>query len=345
MGERLHNLNNEKSSPEEILINMIHGSLATQLVSVAAMLGVADHLDDGPKSSNELANTLEVHPRYLYRLMRALASQGVFFELENEHFEHNAASELLRTDVPNSIRYFAILKGVNWQWLPQGELFHMVKTGETAFDNVHGKNYFDYLNSDAAATDVFNKAMTGFTQTDIDAVIHAYDFSEFETIIDIGGGEGSLLAGILKKNSRVNGIVADRPEVLEDTQRRLALEGVANRCQTVAIDFFNSVPGGGNVYIMRKVIHDWDDADSIKILTNCREQMADDARLMIVEVVVPPPNESNLATLFDIEMMIYHGGAERTEAEFQNLLHESGFNLTEIIPTQSLSSIIVGKPQ
>ena len=163
MGEQSNNSNNKKSSPEEKLINMIHASLATQLVSVAAMLGVADHLNNGPKSSNELAESLKAHPRFLYRLMRALASQGVFFELENELFEHNAASELLRSDIPNSIRNLAILKGVNWQWLPQGALFHMVKTGDTAFDHVHGMNYFNYLNSDADATDVFNKAMTDYS--------------------------------------------------------------------------------------------------------------------------------------------------------------------------------------
>ena len=332
-----------ETSAEEFLANIIHGSLLTQLVCVAARLGVADHLNDGPKSSTDLATLVNAQPQLLYRVLRTLASHGVFVELEDRCFELNATAELLRSDTPDSMRHLAIVKGVNWQWQPQGALYHQVTTGEIAFDHVHGKSYFDYLDSDADAAEVFNKALLGFTKTDVEALVAAYDFSDHETVIDIGGGEGSLLAGILKANPGVRGIVADRPAVLEGAKRRLAAAGVADRCKTEDIDFFQSVPGGGDAYIMRKVIHDWNEADASTILKNCHAQMTNDARLLLIEAVVPPPNDPRLGKLFDIEMMVYLGGAERTEAEFRSLFQNSGLELVEIIPTRTLSSVIVGK--
>lgn len=336
--------NGQEPSSKVQLMQLIMGSLVTQLITVAAQLGIADSLKDGPKSADELADLHDVHPKSLYRALRTLASVSIFEEDQNGRFALTPMAELLRTDTSDSLRYISILKGIPFQWQSQGALLHQVKTGEVAFDHCYQQNYFDYLRDNNSDRELFDKAMSDLTHFDLEAIITGFDYSGIGTLVDVGGGEGSLIAGVLKANPSMHGIVADLPDVLDKTRSLLAVEGLAERCEAIETDFFQSVPPGGDAYIMRKVIHDWDDEKSTVILKNCRAQMGGNARVLVVETVVPSGNEGALPKLNDTEMMIYLGGRERTEQEYRALLNGSGFELTRIVPTASPSSIVEGRP-
>ncbi|MFN2540569.1 MAG: methyltransferase, partial [Chthoniobacterales bacterium] len=221
-----------------------------------------------------------------------------------------------------------------------GELLHSVRTGEIAFDRAFGMPVWKFFSQNPDNAQTFNDAMTGLTLAVNDAVISSYDFSAIRTIVDIGGGHGSLLASILEAHPKMKGVLFDAPPVIDGAQSRFQSEGLANRCELVAGDFFASVPLGGDAYILKWIIHDWDDERCIKILKNCHRAMTEDGKLLLVEAVVPRGSELHFSKFMDLNMLVMTGGRERTADEYRTLLEASGFKLTRIVPTDSAMSVI-----
>ena len=323
---------------------MIAGGRKTQAVYAAAKLGIADQLVDGPKDSSDLAEAVGAHPRALFRLMRARVGLGVFGRHSDGRFHIERNSRLLRSGVPGSLRGSAIMAGEPWFYGAYGGLLHTVRTGETAFDHVHGKGLFDYLSDDPEAAAVFNDAMTDFTAQVIDEVMDAYDFSGISSLVDVGGGHGGLIIAVLHANPGMRGALFDQPTVVDGARRALAEAGVAHRCEAVGGDFFESVPSGYDGYVMKWIIHDWGDDRCALILDNCRRAIDGAGRLLLVERVLPSGNEPSPTAMGDITMMAVPGGQERTREEYAELLGQSGFELTQVYPTRSEMDIIEASP-
>jgi hypothetical protein len=233
---------------------------------------------------------------------------------------------------------FAILQGEDWNWRGSGQLIHTVRTGEPAFEMVHGMNLFEFLQRNPTDGELFNRAMTNYSLAAIPAIVAAYDFSNIKKLVDVGGGYGSLLAAILKANPTLQGALFDLPAVVKGAKDALA--GAQNRAELVAGDFFASVPSGADTYILKNVIHDWDDDRASKILHNVALAMAPAAKVLIVDMVVPAGNEPGPAKLVDMQMIVTTGGKERSEAEFRELLSSARLKLTRVLPTMSPMSVI-----
>jgi hypothetical protein len=337
------NLQNLKSTtPPEELLQMITSYWVSQAIYVAAKLGIADLLKDGPKSSHELAKSTGTHARSLYRVMRALASVGVFAEIDDGRFELTSLAAYLQTDVPGSVHAIAIMFGEEWHWQPWFNVLHTLKTGNTAFEHVHGMKLFEYLTQYAEAAQTFNEAMTSTTATFNATITIDYDFSSIGKIVEVGGGHGNLIASILKAYPTMQGIIFDLPSVVMGAKHRIEAEGLVERCEIVGGDFFESVPSGGDAYILKNIIHDWDDIHAVAILKNCYQAMVENGKLLLVEAVIPPKNKPSLGKFLDLEMLVMSGGCERTEAEYRALFEVAGFQLTNIITTPSLLSVIEG---
>jgi hypothetical protein len=331
-------------SPAAALSQLLRGSLVTQLIHVAAVLGVADLLRAGPKSSHEVATAVSVDPEALYRVLRALASLGIFAETEPGSFALTPLAEPLRSDVHNSLRGSAVLYGERWWWDACGELLHSVRTGQPAFDHVHGAALFAYLDRAGDAAAVFNEHQTNMTRQDAAAVVAAYDFAECSKVIDVGGGQGALTAAILRACPGTTAVLLDRPAVVAGAQEMLRAQGVADRCTTVGGDFFESVPEGGDAYLLKDIVHDWDDTRAKAVLRNCRTAMSGASRLLVVEKVIPAGNGPFAGKLTDITMLLVAGGRERTAEEYRALLADTGFAVTRIVPTRTPASVIEAVP-
>ena len=328
------------SSPETLL-QMMTGYWISQAIYAAAKLGIADLLKDGPKSSDELAQATGMHGRSLYRLLRALASVGVFVESADGRFGLTPLAEYLQSGVPGSMRAFALLQS-ELQYRAYGEVLHSVKTGETAFNLVCGQELFPYLTQHPTAATVFDEAMTGYTTQVAAAVAAAYDFSQFGTLVDVGGGHGTLLTAILQANPALHGLLFDLPHVAEDAKKRIAAAGLAERCTIIGGDFFATVPTGGDAYLLKWIIHDWDEERAVVILKHCHRAMAENGKLLLIEAVIPSGNTPFFHKFIDLTMLVIAGGRERTEAEYRTLFEAAGFKLTQIIPTSSEMSVIEG---
>ena len=326
--------------PTTSLLQKVTGTWVAQAISVVAKLGTADVLADGPKGADQLAEAAHVHAPSLYRVLRTLASVGIFAEGNDGRFRLTPLAEPLRSDAPGSLRSFAIMLGEEWHWRPWGHLLHSVTTGQPAFEHAYGTEFFDYLAGQPEAAAIFDAAMTSRSNQDNDAVPAAYDFSGIRTVVDVGGGRGSFLASILRANPEMRGILFDQPHVLAGARQLVETAGLGGRCDLVAGDFFESVVDGGDAYILKKVIHDWDDDRAVQILERCREAMPADGRLLLVETVIPPGNDPSFGKLLDLHMLVWTGGKERTEAEYRVLLATAGFGLTRIVPTGSPVSVI-----
>jgi ubiquinone/menaquinone biosynthesis C-methylase UbiE len=336
-------LSNPDVPPSVGMLQMISGFWISRAIYVAAKLGIADQLRDGPKTVDELAAATATHAPSLYRVLRALASVGVFTEDKKRGFALTPLADTLRTDAPGSLRAFATVELGEEHYPAWGELLHSVRTGEIAFDRAFGMPVWKFFEQNPGNAKTFNDAMTGFTLAVNDAVLSSYDFSSISRIVDVGGGHGSLIASILKANPKMRGVLFDAPPVIEGARHRLKDEGLAERCEATAGNFFDSVPSGGDAYIVKWIIHDWDDEQSVSILKNCRRAMAENGRLLLVEAVVPDGSEPHFSKYMDLNMLIMTGGRERTEDEYRTLLEASGFKLTRIAPTKSPMSIIEGE--
>jgi O-methyltransferase domain/Dimerisation domain len=332
-------------APSMTLLNLIAGSWMSQAISVAAKLGIADLLEDGPRSADDLSRATETHPDTLYRLLRALAGLRIFAEDDDGRFELTPLAEGLRTKAPVSLCGYAILLGEEWYWRAWGQLLHSVRTGECAFERVFGLQVFEYLARHPQAAQVFDAAMTSRGSMEDRAVAAVYDFAR-GTIVDVGGGRGSLLIAILRRNPQTRGILFDRPHVTAGAAAPVGEAGLADRCRIVAGDFFDGVPAGGDIYLMKKIIHDWDDERARAILANCRAAMAGNGRLLLLEQVILPGNGSAFGNVADLQMLVMTpGGRERTEAQYRTLLAAAGLELARIIPTECPLSIIEAMPR
>jgi hypothetical protein len=253
-------------------------------------------------------------------------------------------AEYLRSDAKGSLRAMAIMNCEEWTWLPWGNLLKSVKFGESSFEHFYGISLFEFFKDHPEAGAIFDEAMTGFSEQTGPAVAAAYDFSGINVVVDVGGGEGALVAAILKGHPALRGILFDQPEAVERARGRLAAEGLTERCQIVAGSFFESVPGDGQAYILSHIIHDWDEPRATTILQNCHTAMGSKGRLLLVENVIPPGNTPYFGKLLDLEMLTMAAGRERTEAEYRDLFATSGFKLTRIVPTATPNSVIEGVP-
>ena len=332
---------NQAMPPQLAILQMASGYWVSQSIYVAAKLGIADLLKDSPKSCDDLATATGTNAPSLYRLLRALASLGVFAETELNQFTLTPLAACLQSDVPNSFRAFVILLGEE-HYRAWGDLLHGVQTGGSPFENVYGMNLFDYLAQNPSAK-IFDESMTNASAIESATIAASYDFSSIQTLVDIAGGEGLLIASILKSNPTLKGVLFDRPHVIERAKRFLEAEGVLERCQLAAGSFFESVPEGGDAYILKHIILDWDDERAIAILKQCHKVMPANGKILVAEQVIPPGNEPFMGKLLDLTMLVITpGGRERTEAEYRALFEKAGFKLTRIVPTQDEISIIEG---
>lgn len=329
------------------LRQIIDGMWMTQATYVVAELRVPDLLATGPKSADELARATECHTPSLRRLMRALVTLELCKEREDGSFELTPMGSLLRSDAEDSVRSWAIFRG-KYHWSTWGNLLYSVKTGESARQLLTGTEGFEHLERDPERAAVFNRAMVELTRLVSREVARTYDFSGIRRIVDVGGGHGELLAAILAAYPQMRGVLFDLAHAIETARQHLEQAGVAERCELATGSFFESVPGGSDAYLLKSVIHDWNDERSIAILKTCREAMAPGAKLLLVERIMPerieasPPHQSVAQS--DLNMLVGPGGRERTEAEFRALLSSAGFRLVRILPTGPNSGIIEGVP-
>jgi hypothetical protein len=332
------------SDPRLTLLGLINGFQTTQAIRVAATLRVADYLNDGARSVGELAARTKSHPGSLYRLLRALAAVGVFREEEGQKFSLTALGDCLRTDSATPLGAWAEVVGSPCFWQTWGHLLHSVQTGENAFHNLNGKDVWQFRAEHPEDGAAFDRAMTQLSRGSAEAVIRAYDFSPFHHIVDVGGGQGLMLAAILHAHPHMRGTLFDQPDVVAGAKAVLAERGVVDRCHIVGGSFFETVPDGADAYLMRVVIHDWEDDDAIAILRMCRRAMPEGAKLLLVERLVAPPNEMPATKFSDLNMLVSPGGRERTCDEFSDLFSKSDLQFTRVF-SAGLHNVIEARPR
>ena len=327
------------------MIQIVSSYGVSQSICAVAKLGIADLLKNGPKHCDELAEVTNCHSNSLYRILRALASLGIFAETEPRYFKLTPLADCLQDDAPNSVKAFAMLH-VGCYYPVWQNLLYSVQTGNSAFEKLHGMSLSEYHNENPHVGEIFDRMMTEYSVIQKDAVLAAYDFSSINKLVDVGSGEGGLMAGILQKYPHLNGVLFDRSEVMETARHLFQEAKLTNRCEFIGGDFFASIPvENGDAYLLKNIIHDWDDRRSIAILQNCYQAMKSDAKLLVLEQVIAPGNERFFGKLMDINMLVMcPGGRERTEAEYRELFKSAGFELTNIVSTQSEISIIEAVP-
>ncbi len=328
-------------SPSEQIMQLSTAYMAPACLYIAAKLRIADQLANGPKPVGQMANGARgVHENCLYRVLRALASIGVFTETAPHVFANTPTSEMLRENVPGSMRDLALWMTNPTHFRAFAELRHAVESGETGMKKMTGLDSFEFLKRNPAEDQEFNGAMNALTAQFAPAVLEAYDFGDLGTIADIGGGHGTLLCAILRKHYGLRGIVFDAPHVIALAAPCIASAGLSERCKALAGNFFESVPAADS-YILKSVIHDWDDASALAVLSKCAASMRrDNGKVILLEMVVRPGNGPDLTKWVDLEMLMMAGGRERTEAEFSALLAKAGLRLTRVVPTRSPVCVI-----
>jgi hypothetical protein len=325
-------------SPAAHLRRLVNGYQLSQALSVAATLGVADLLADGPRTSDELADATDSHPDALYRLLRALAGAGVLHEADGGRFSLTELGESLRADAPESVRGWAAFVGRPYYRAAWSELLHTVRTGENAFRHVHGVDPWTYRAERPDDSTLFDRAMESSTRGSIAAVLEAYDFGRFGTVVDVGGGNGTLLAALLEAYPAMRGVVFDQPHVVDAAAALLRERGLADRCSIQGGSFFDGVPEGGDAYVLKHIVHDWEDDDAVAILRTVREAARSGAAVLVLERDLGSPNEAPLAKLGDLNMLVVPGGRERTAQEYAALFEAAGLeNVLEVRSAAGLS--------
>jgi hypothetical protein len=327
-------------SPKQELFSLISGYKTTQALYVVAKLGIADHLVRGPKRAEELAKEVGANSKALFRLMRHLAALGIFTQDESRKFGLAPLGELLCTENPESMRYGAIFAGEE-NYRATGNLLHSVLTGETAFNHLYGKGHFEWMAENADASSIFNKAMAQSLRR-LENPVESYDYSGKRLIVDVGGGRGDLITSVMQANPTLKGILFDLPQGIGEAPSLLKTKGVADRCQIITGSAFDSIPAGGDVYILSRVLHDWPDDKAATILANCRKAIKEDGTLLIRDNVLSD-NDVQGSTL-DVTMLIMTGGEERTESEWENLLQSTGFALTRVYRKEGKLDLVEAKP-
>jgi SAM-dependent methyltransferase len=325
------------------LLQMGEGIIASWALYVAARLGIADLMADGSQTTDDLARMTGAHPAALYRVLRFLGMLGVVTEVEPHRFGLTALGECLRTSAAGSLRSWFIMNGPIYRVFADAPL-DSVLTGKPAFEKVLGAGFFEYAARDPEWGEAFNSAMEDVGRQTAHAVVEAYDFSGIGRIVDVGGGHGTLLTAILQAHPELTGVLFDLPRVTEGAASKIAEAGLAGRCEVVGGDFFESVPAGGDAYVLSWVIHDWDDDHALNILRNCRRAIRDSGRLLLVEANLPAGDEPHFAKQLDMAMLVALGGQERTETEYANLMTAAGFGLSRVLETASPMSVFECAP-
>ncbi|MGP4029078.1 methyltransferase [Actinomadura sp. 3N407] len=312
------------------LLDLAFGYMPAQMLHVAAEIRLADALADGPRSSEELAEETGTHAPSLYRLLRGLTGLDVVDQKERDLFALTAEGQRLRTDAPDSVHALIKLFCGPAVWRTWGDMTETLRTGEYAWKRATGKTPFEFFKSDDELSATFNEAMAEHTRSVAPGIIEAHDFGRYGTVADLGGGDGTLLAAILRANPGLRGVVFDLPAGIEAASG--TLEDVADRAEIVPGDFFESVPEGPDAYVLKSVIHDWDDEKAAAILKNCRAVMSPDARVLLLEQVMPEMVTPETAGVVrnDLNMLVSTGGRERTEAEFRELLEGAGLTVASV---------------
>ena len=323
------------------LFQMATGYWLSQAIYVAAKLGIADLLENGPQSAATLAAATQSDARSLFRVLRALSSAGILSQMEEDSFALAQLGHALRSNITGSLRAAVVTIGeIHYQAC--GELLHSVKTGAPAFNRVFAANLFEYLQQNPEAGVAFNQGMTDLASLLAHAVLLAYDFSGITSIVDVGGGEGKFLLSILELHPEMRGIVFDLPNWLCSTESSAS---GAERCSHITGNFFDSVPEGAEAYLLCGVVHDWNDEFAVMILRNCRKAMAKNGRVLIVETIVPETTSHSFSKLLDINMMVMTTGRERTKSEFHTLFEAADLRVNRIVPTLAPQSIIEAIPR
>jgi O-methyltransferase domain/Dimerisation domain len=326
------------------LRSLINGYQVSQAISVAATLGVADLLAAGPRASDDLARETGTDADALYRLLRALAAVGVLHEGDGRRFALTEFGQPLRSDVPGSLAGWAEFVGRPAFWQSWGALLHSVRTGENAFRHVHGADVWSWRAERPDENAAFDRAMASLTGSVNRALLDAYDFGRFGTVVDVGGGNGALLASLLRTFAGIRGILFDQPHVAASAQEVLREAGVADRCQVVSGSFFDGVPEGGDAYVLKAIVHDWEDPEAVALMQACRRAVSDDAVLLLIERDLGGPNEAAAAKLSDLNMLVNPGGRERSVDEYAALLDAAGFRLLTATPAAAGLSVFEAAP-
>lgn len=327
------------------MLQLLNAFLTVQAIHVAAALNIADLLAARPATIDDLAAASGAHRPSLHRLLRFLAGAGVFHEETNGRFALTALGETLRSEGPGSVRDWALYVGAPKTWEVWGRLRDTIMTGEPGFELAHGVPMWDYLARNPELGAAFDRWMTRQSDQHNAAVVAAYDFSPFRTVADIGGGRGSTLAAILRAYPAVRGILLDLPQVVAHPAP-LAAAGVAERCEVIGGDMLRAVPGGADVYIVKRVLMDWGDEQTVRVLGNCAQAVQAGGTVLVIEMLLPPGNDPSPAKTFDVLMLLAQprGARIRTEAEFRDLFAAAGLRLTRVIPTASPNTILEGVP-
>jgi hypothetical protein len=330
--------------------DLIAGYWVSRLIYVASKLGLADLLKDGPRTAEQLAHAAGVQPQPLYRALRTLASYGVFAEIKGRRFKLTPLGTTLRTDVPASMNGFALMLVEKHVWYAWEQLLFAVQTAELPFDKIFGMPFYQYLEKHPDDLKVFGEAMTSLSGTENPAIASVfkttYKSAGIRTVVDVAGGLGSLLATVLTQNPTLKGVLFDLPSVIgrAEKDRHVTAKAVVGRCTLVSGDFFESVPKGGDAYVLKYILHNWDDESCVKILANCRAAMNPRGRILIADPVIAPGNRREWGKLLDIQMMVVVQGKERTRQEFSELFKKAGLKLVRVLPTRSALSIVEGVP-
>ena len=319
----------------ERLRQLVNGYQITQAIYVAVTLDLPDLLGEGPRTAADLSVATRTDPRSLYRLLRALAALGILAEErhpDRSSFTLTEMGRLLRSDVPGSLGGWAGFVARPYHWEAWGDLLHTVRTGEEAFAARHGgESVWSWRQRHPEESRIFDRAMSAISAAVADRLAEAYDFSRFGSLVDLGGGDGTLLATVLPRHPRLRAVLFDLPHVVAGAHHVLAVAGVANRCEITAGSFFDHVPSGADAYILKSILHDWDDTASTQLLHRIREASQPGVTLLIVERTLADVDPSPVAAMSDLNMMVNTGGAERTTTEWKILLQAGGFELTQSI--------------
>ena len=329
--------------PHAQLVQMAMAHWGSQIVYVAAKLGLADHLAKGPMNANQLAELTATHPPSLYRLMRTLASLGILTEDSSHRFSLTPVGEAMKTGAPGSARATILTIASPWWVSGFGELMYSVQTGKSGFEKMVGMPIFDWFAKNPEEASLFNETMVGIHGAEPAAVAAAYDFSETKTIVDVGGSTGNLLTTILGSFPESRGTIFDMPHVVRDASSLIQARGLTDRVTIKAGSFFESVPSGGDAYMLSHIIHDWSEEQCLTILGNCKRAMNPSSRLLIIEMVLPSGDTPHPGKMLDMMMLVGPGGRERTAEEYDELLSKASLQITRVVPTESAVSVVEAK--
>lgn len=326
--------------PPVTMMGLITGYWVSQAVGVVALLGVADELVGAPRGSEEIARAVGAEPDALYRVLRLLASLGVFAEDPPGSFGLTPLGETLRSDAPGSVRNFAITETAAGHWLPWGRLSDAVRSGQPMAREALGMELFEWYAQNPEEAGYFSAAMGNLSALAASELVRVYDFSAVRTVADIGGAHGVLLTGVLRTAPAARGILFDLPHVIETAASAIAAAGLSNRCELVSGDFFQAVPEGADLHLLKQIVHDWNDERATQLLQNCHRALTPAGKVLLVEMLIPPDNRPNPAQAMDLNMLVLLGGQERSEEQFERLFRAAGFRLDRVIPTHSPFSVI-----